>query len=173
MRSQPTSIIHVRRRWGRRTRGVGGALPARPTGPIRVAVVSALVPALIAVAALVAPSEARAAVVISGVRIASATSTSFTVTLNSLGSGWTYRVYASTNRPDIHYDNLPTAPHVSGRARTPRIGLSGLRYTTKPVWYRVQATKGIYRRTSEIFSVGSSPRSPRRSRWPGSGAPSR
>ena len=122
--------------------------------------VSALVPALIAMAAFTAPSEARAAVVMSGVKIASATATSFTVTLNSLGSGWTYRVYASTNRPDIYYDNLLTAPHISGLARTSRIGLSGLRYTTKPVWYRVQATKGTYRRTSEIFSVGLKPAMP-------------
>src|SRR5215218_3747642 len=113
MRSQPTSIIHVRRRWGRRTRGVGGVLPARPAGPIRAAVVSALVPALIAIAALVVPGDARAAVVISGVRIASATSTSFTITLDSLGTGWTYRMYASTSRPDIYYDNLPNAPHIS------------------------------------------------------------
>jgi len=99
-------------------------------------------------------------VVISGVKVTAATSTSFTVTLDSLGSGWTYRVYASTNRPDIYVDNLPTAPHISSLARTPRIGLSGLRYTTKPVWYRVQARKGTYRRTSEIFSVGLKPATP-------------
>jgi endonuclease/exonuclease/phosphatase family metal-dependent hydrolase len=123
-------------------------------------VVSTVLAALIAASALVAPPEARAAVVISGVKVTAATSTSFTVTLDSLGSGWTYRVYASTNRPDIYVDNLPTAPHISSLARTPRIGLSGLRYTTKPVWYRVQARKGTYRRTSEIFSVGLKPATP-------------
>ena len=115
---------------------------------------------LVAVGALVAPAEARAGVPISGVRIAAVTSTSFTVTLDSLGSGWTYRVYASTYRPDVYVENLAEAPHISRLARTPRIGLT-LRYTTKPVWYRVQARKGsTSRKTSAIFSVGLKPGTP-------------
>ena len=132
---------------------------ARLFGPVRTAVVS-VITALIAVTALVAPPQARAGVPISGVRIASATATSFTVTLNSLGSGWTYRVYASTNRPDIYFANMSTAPHISAAASTPRIVLGGLRYTTKPFWYRVQARKGTSRRTSEIYSVGLRPATP-------------
>src|SRR5919112_2424808 len=105
MRSQPTSVIHVRRRSGRRTRGVDGPARLRTTGPIRAAV-AGLVTALVAMTSLIAAPEARAAVAISGVRVASATSTSFTVTLSSLGSGWTYRVYASTDRSDIYVANL-------------------------------------------------------------------
>jgi endonuclease/exonuclease/phosphatase family metal-dependent hydrolase len=123
-------------------------------------VISVLVTGLICAVGLVAPPAARAAVTISGVRVESATATSFVVKLNSLGTGWTYRLYASTSKPDVYFDNMARAPHISGAARTPRISLGGLRYTTKPVWYRVQARKGTHRRTSAIFSVGLKPSTP-------------
>jgi endonuclease/exonuclease/phosphatase family metal-dependent hydrolase len=139
---------------------VGGAFPAQRYGHVRASLIGALIAVLMAAVTLILPTEARSAVVISGVRIQSATASSFTVTLNSLGAGWTYRVYASTNRPDIYYDNLAKAPHISGVARAPRIGVGGLRYTTKPVWYRVQATKATHHRTSDIFSVGLKPTTP-------------
>jgi len=66
MRSQPTSIIHVRRRSGRRTGDVGGALPARPDRPIRAAVVAAAVTALIAVVWL---REAASRMRVSGIAL--------------------------------------------------------------------------------------------------------
>lgn len=86
--------------------------------------------------------------------------TGFTVTLASLGSGWQYRLYASTNRPDVYYTNLARTPHRSALSSTPRVSLGGLAYTTKPYWYRVQATNGSSQRTSDIFSVGLRPSTP-------------
>lgn len=151
MKSLTQSIIHVRRRWGRRNRGVGVA---------RTSVTAFAATALLATTALVAPAPAGAAIVISNVRVEYATPSSFVVTLNSLGAGWRYRIYASTNRPQIYYDVMSRAPYKSSYAPQPRIGIGRIPYTTKPVWYRVQAEKGTARRTSDIFSVGLQPAKP-------------
>ena len=139
---------------------MGGAFSARYAGPFRVAVISAMMTALIGAVGLVAPPEARAGVPISGVRVESVTSTSFVVKLTSLGSGWSYRLYASTDKSDVYVANLAGAPYRSSLVGVPRMSLAGLRYTTKPIWYRVRAEKGTSRRTSEIFSVGLKPATP-------------
>jgi hypothetical protein len=139
---------------------VGGPFSARITGPFRAAVVSAMITALIGAVGLVAPPEARAAVDITEVRVESVTATSFGVRVNSLGSGWSYRLYASTDKSDVYVDNLGEGPYRSSLARVPRLRLTGLRYTTKPIWYRVRAAKGTARRTSEIFSIGLEPATP-------------
>jgi endonuclease/exonuclease/phosphatase family metal-dependent hydrolase len=118
----------------------------------------------LAVCALVSTSTAIPALAatspVSKVRVAEVTSSSFTVTVASLGSGWRYRLYASTNKADIYYNNLPKAPHRSTLSATPKVKVGGLAYTSTPYWYRVQGLKGTSHRTSDIFSVGLRPAKP-------------
>jgi len=111
-------------------------------------------------AAMLAPVQAEASTTISGVR-ASVTHTSITVTVKSLGTGWRYRLYASTNKPDIYYSNLSNgrAKHSSLVSR-PKMTISNLGYTTRPYWYRVVASKSSYHHTSAQFSIGLRPNTP-------------
>jgi len=140
---------------------VGGVFSVRLSKPVSYSAVAALTGALIAVSGLVAPTPARAAApAISQVRVAAVSASGFTVTLASLGSDWRYRLYASTYRPEVYYDNLASTPYRSALSSTPRVTVSGLPYTTKPYWYRVQATNGRGTRTSEIFSLGLRPATP-------------
>ena len=72
-----------------------------------------MITTLIGAVGLVAPAEVRAAVDITEVRVESVTATSFGVRVNSLGSGWSYRLYASTDKA------MSTSP-TSARVRTGR-----------------------------------------------------
>ena len=105
--------------------------------------------------ATVPTPAAQAASSLTGSRVVNVTHTSFTVKFDSQGDGWKYRLYASTNKPDVYYDNLPSAPpYHSALKSKARITLSNLPYRTKPYWWRVQAYKGSLKRTGDLLSVG-------------------
>jgi endonuclease/exonuclease/phosphatase family metal-dependent hydrolase len=105
-------------------------------------------------------TTADASPAITGLKVAKVTHTSFTVTLDSQGDGWRYRLYASTNKPDIFFDKLKSAPYQSSLASKPRITLSNLPYRAKAYWWRVQAVKNGSHRTGAIRSVGLKPEAP-------------
>lgn len=115
-----------------------------------------LVLAVAAPLALAGP-PAWAAGPITDLRVTQVTGTSFTVRLTSLGKGWRYRLYASTTKADVYYDNLPRAPHRSASSTEPTLTLRRLPRADGPYWFRVQATKGRYHHTSAIGSVGLRP----------------
>lgn len=94
---------------------------------------------------------------IQGLRVTRVTATSFTVRLTSLGKGWRYHLYASTDKADLYYDELPRAPHRSASAKKPKITLRHLPAAAGPYWFRMQATKGRHHHTSDIGSVGLRP----------------
>lgn len=111
-------------------------------------------------AVLLAPSAANATTELSGFHVRSVSSTSFTVTVNSLGSGWKYRLFTSTYKPNVYNSNLSKAIH-SSLMSTPKMTISNLRYTTSVYWWKVQAYKGTSsRRTSGIYSLGLRPAAP-------------
>jgi endonuclease/exonuclease/phosphatase family metal-dependent hydrolase len=91
---------------------------------------------------------------VTGVHVVDVTSSSITVSVDSLGRGWSYRLYASLDKPDVFGWNL-TAPHVTASKPTVRIG--GLAYRTKLYWYRVVAIKDGHKHMSEIYGVGLRP----------------
>jgi len=110
---------------------------------------------------VVVPAVAQAVTPpISGVTVTGATSSSFTVSLDSLGSGWSYKVFASTTKSQVFYANLASAPYQSAASPTPQVALSGLPYTIARYWFRVQATSGTSQRTGDILSVGLLPSTP-------------
>jgi endonuclease/exonuclease/phosphatase family metal-dependent hydrolase len=112
------------------------------------------------VAMLASPAVASATTVISGVRVFAVGHSWFTVTLDSLGSGWHYRLYASTDKTDVYYDNLAKAPYASASESSPTVSVTGLPYTSAPYWFRVQATSGTSHRTGDILFVGMRPTTP-------------
>lgn len=105
-------------------------------------------------------TTAQAASSITGTKVVKVTHTSFTVRLDSQGSGWKYRLYASTNKPDVYFDNLKAAPYHTAFRSKPRLTLSNLPYRTKPYWWRIQAVKSGSHRTSDMFSLGLRPAAP-------------
>jgi endonuclease/exonuclease/phosphatase family metal-dependent hydrolase len=117
-----------------------------------------IVPLLLLLALTAVPASASPR--IAGVRVAGVGSSSFTITLNSLGAGWKYRLYASTTKADLYYAHLSTAPHRSALSSVPRLGLDHLSYTSSPYWYRLQAVKGPSHHTSAILSLGLRPPKP-------------
>jgi endonuclease/exonuclease/phosphatase family metal-dependent hydrolase len=98
---------------------------------------------------------------LTGSRVVGVTHNSFTVRFDSQGAGWKYRLYASTNKADVYYDNLPSAPpyRTALLAKT-KLTLSNLPYRTKPYWWRVQAYKNSSKRTGDMLSVGLRPKRP-------------
>lgn len=108
------------------------------------------------------PTPAGAATGISGIKVSAVSNTSFTVTFKSLGSGWRYKVFASTTKSQVYYSNLSKAPYKSAYSSSPKVTLGGLRYTTAVYWWRIQARKGTSSTTSTapIYSVGLRPLAP-------------
>ena len=93
-------------------------------------------------------------------KLVTVTHTSFTVKVGSQGSGWKYRLYASTNKPDVYYDSLPSAPPYHSALRSKTTLTVDVPYNTKPYWWRVQAYKDNLKRTGDLFSVGLRPGKP-------------
>lgn len=113
---------------------------------------------LLVIPALLTGSTAEAASSgVTGLHVVNVTSSSITVSVDSLGRGWRYKLYASVNKPAVYGWNL-TAPHTTASKPTVRIG--GLAYRTKLYWYRVVAVKDGHRRLSEIKGVGLRPAVP-------------
>jgi endonuclease/exonuclease/phosphatase family metal-dependent hydrolase len=91
---------------------------------------------------------------VTGVRLVSVAHTGFKVRLDNFGTGWKYRLYASTAKSGVYYSNLSKAPYKSALVAKPQLALANLRYTTGVYWWRVQAVKGSYSHTSNMYSVG-------------------
>ena len=103
------------------------------------------------------PAQANTAVSES---VVSVTHTSFTVRVNSQGSGWKYKLYASTNKPDVFYGSMHSAPYQSSLSKSPKLTLSNLPYRTKQYWWRVQASHNGSVRTGDLQSIGLQPTAP-------------
>jgi len=120
---------------------------------------------LVAVAGLAAAALTPAAEaatqsgVPTGVRLASATSSSLTVATNPATNTQYYRLFASTLKSDLYVANIGRA-RASALSRTPLVTVSGLSYTTAPYWYRVETLNGGYRNWSGILSAGLRPATP-------------
>lgn len=120
------------------------------------------VPVVLGVSAFVtiptAPGYASTA--ITGVRVTDVTHTSFSVRLDSQGDGWKYGLYASTDKTDVFYNVLHSAPYQSSLRSKPRVTLDGLKFSTDRYWWRVQAVKNGHFRTGSIKSIGLRPDAP-------------
>lgn len=132
-------------------------MPYLRARPVRIAV--GLVAAAAAVATAPGPA-AQAANSLTGSKLVSVTHTSFTVRVDSQGTGWKYRLYASTNKADLYYDALTSAPYHSALRSKPRLSLT-VPYRAKAYWWRVQAYKNSLRRTGDLLSVGLRPGAPK------------
>jgi endonuclease/exonuclease/phosphatase family metal-dependent hydrolase len=119
---------------------------------------SAAVVLLTAPAALaLAPAVGTAHAAVTGQHVKDVTSSGFVVTVNSLGAGWHYTLWTSTNRSDML--GSPQGDHVS--SRRPVLSISGLPYTSNPYWFRVIASDSSgHRQHSAIASVGLRPAVP-------------
>lgn len=73
-----------------------------------------------------------------GLKVIAATTHSITVGLTPTPHAKTYRLYASTTRSDLFYQNIKKALR-SPVSSKPRMTISGLTYTTAPYYYRVEA----------------------------------
>ncbi|WP_375485816.1 endonuclease/exonuclease/phosphatase family protein [uncultured Jatrophihabitans sp.] len=82
----------------------------------------------------------------SGVRVSGAGNSWLTVSLRSAVHARSYRLFASTTKSDIYYDNLIHGRHSSARhtatSSRPSLSLHGMRYTSAPIYYRVVALNG-------------------------------
>lgn len=95
--------------------------------------------ALAAVAA--APAEASGLAYPSGVHVSSATSTSFTVTMNRAAGATAYRVWTASTKAALYVSHITSGTrHVT--SSRPSITLGGYRYTSAVLWYRVQTVNG-------------------------------
>jgi endonuclease/exonuclease/phosphatase family metal-dependent hydrolase len=131
---------------------------------IRLGYLSALGSAIVVLVSGVGVPAASAAVgtvaIPSGLRVVHATSSSFTVATKPAANATEYRLFASTDKSDLAIADISRA-HSSHLAATPRITLTGLRYTTSPYYFRVEALNSKHRRFSkEIGSAGLAPAAP-------------
>jgi hypothetical protein len=79
-----------------------------------------------------------------GLKVTAAGHNSFTVSLKRSTHATRYKVIASTVRSDVYIPNINKASshRHSATARSPRVTVSGLPYTTGPYYYRVAAING-------------------------------
>jgi endonuclease/exonuclease/phosphatase family metal-dependent hydrolase len=90
-----------------------------------------------------------------GVRVVAISRTSFTVTTHRATHAARYAVVASRVKSDVYYVNLtrhrPNRATVTSTRRT--ITVRGLKYTTAPYFYRMQARNGSHLQVSSIREV--------------------
>lgn len=141
---------HPRR--GRPTRG------GRTFRPLRV-VLPLLLVLLLQPVAQPQVAEAAGKTSITDVRVVAVSTKAFRVRLASLGKGWKYTLYASTDKSAVTYASLKEAPYRVSSKR-PDLTLRTLPSTTKVYWFRVQATRKTSHHTSDFFSVGLRPAAP-------------
>ena len=110
---------------------------------------------------LAAPADAastRTPAKPSHLALTAATATSMTVTSAHAARAKKYRLYVSTVRSDMYYANIISHKHSSARrsatASGPRVTVGGLRYTTAPYYYRMQAFNGRKYSVSSIIMTG-------------------
>jgi endonuclease/exonuclease/phosphatase family metal-dependent hydrolase len=117
-----------------------------------VALAAATVSAVAVLAGL--PSSAAAAAVTpaapTGARLVAATGTSLTVAARTASHATGYRLFASTRRSDVYVANISKA-RASSIARSPRMTIGGLAYTTATYYYRVQAVNGSKHRFDSVI----------------------
>jgi endonuclease/exonuclease/phosphatase family metal-dependent hydrolase len=149
--------------------------PSRPTAPgthpggrnrgaaVRRRVACGLVAVAATAATSLVPTAAHAASaqtgVPTGIRLAAVSSSAFTITTNPATNTIYYRLFASTLKSNLYVSNIAHA-RASALSTTPRMTVSGLSYTTAPIWYRVETINGGYRNWSDILSVGLRPAIP-------------
>jgi endonuclease/exonuclease/phosphatase family metal-dependent hydrolase len=102
-----------------------------------------------------------------GMHVVAVTSSALTVRLHAAANAKKYRLYVSSVKSDLFFSNLykPSKHRWSATASQPRIRLSGLKYSTKPYYYRVAALEGSQLRLSSTFPAAylrpAAPTSPR------------
>jgi hypothetical protein len=79
-----------------------------------------------------------------GLRVVAATSTSLTVRVHATPHARSYHLYVSTLKSDLYANNITHASshQRSASATQPEVRVSGLKYTTAPVYYRVAVSSG-------------------------------
>jgi endonuclease/exonuclease/phosphatase family metal-dependent hydrolase len=89
-----------------------------------------------------------------------ATASSFTVAIRHVHNATRYRVFASTTKGDLALSKIWRTRR-SHLTKARRVTVSGLRYTTSPYYFRVEALNSKHRRFSkEIGRVGLAPAAP-------------
>jgi endonuclease/exonuclease/phosphatase family metal-dependent hydrolase len=111
--------------------------------------------AAVGVAALALPATPAAAASTTlaaptGVRLAAVTGSSLTAAAHRAANATGYRVFASTRRSDLYVANIGRA-RASKFAHTPRVTVTGLRYTTALYYYRVQSLRGSKHRLEAMI----------------------
>lgn len=108
--------------------------------PVVVVLLSALLPADLAAAAGRWPTKPTS------IRVASVGHTSFTVVSKRSKNARTYRLFVSTLKSDVFYDNIINKRYSAARkifaSRTPRVVAKGLRYRTVPYYFRLATFNG-------------------------------
>ncbi|WP_375497967.1 endonuclease/exonuclease/phosphatase family protein [uncultured Jatrophihabitans sp.] len=121
------------------------------------AVFAVVAAGLIAPAGVAQASPAPAAP--TGLHVASAGATSFTVAVNRSANATGYRLYASTTKSDLYYPI--TRGYHSRLYAAPRMTLAGLPRTSRPYYYRVVAsTKTRTKLSAAIPTAGLQPSAP-------------
>lgn len=100
-----------------------------------------------------------------GIRVTAVASTTFTVGLKPSTNARSYRLYVSTLKSDLFYQNLINGVASAARrvyyASQPSLRAAGLTYTTNPYYYRVEALNGTRRSYAvDIGSLGLRPAVP-------------
>jgi endonuclease/exonuclease/phosphatase family metal-dependent hydrolase len=95
----------------------------------------------------------------SHVRVESVSSSSLTVHAQS--TAHKYRLYAAHKRGHLATDKITSHALKSHVSHKPKLRLKGLKYTTKPYYYRIKAVNGSKKRYSDIAGpVGLAPATP-------------
>jgi endonuclease/exonuclease/phosphatase family metal-dependent hydrolase len=132
---------------------------SRPAAIGRRWVVAALAAAALVLGLAPATLPAAAASFTGGARTLAVTSSSVTVAASTSWGAGKFRILASTTRADLKISRLKNAK-ASSRTTQSVVTLSGLRYTTAPYYYRVQAKKGRKVTYSKVRSVYLRPPTP-------------
>jgi endonuclease/exonuclease/phosphatase family metal-dependent hydrolase len=106
------------------------------------------------------PAQARTSLgTPSGERLLSATSTSFTIGTARAAYATAYRMYVSTAKSGVYVANI-TSHTKNAVSHTPRITVTGLKYTSATVYYRVETLRGKSHRWGAVRATGLKPSAP-------------
>jgi endonuclease/exonuclease/phosphatase family metal-dependent hydrolase len=133
-------------------------------GRSRAGVLGGGLAALVGLGCLVVPGAVAAGSVKlatpTGERVVRVSASSFSVVTNVAANARRYRLFASTTKGDLWVKNIGRARR-SALSAKPEVSLSGLPYTTKPYFYRIEALNGTHHRFSpEVREVGLRPAEP-------------
>ncbi|HVU91427.1 MAG TPA: endonuclease/exonuclease/phosphatase family protein [Jatrophihabitans sp.] len=106
-----------------------------------------------------------------GVHLAAVSGSALTVTAHRSRHATGYRLFASSRRRDLHVAAIGRA-RASRLSRSPRMTVRGLRYSTRPYYFRVEVTSGgKHRFEAAIHTAYLRPPVPRGLRLATAGAP--